>query len=71
VNIFPFLAAFTTCVSLASISASLDTLREPISPIEAHEGFADRTLTGAGADPVQARLDRALTPPTDYFPPAE
>jgi hypothetical protein len=42
---------------------------QPDSMLEANEGLLDHEL--AGADPIQAWLDRTLTFPTDYFPPAE
>jgi hypothetical protein len=69
-NSFPILAAFTICVSLAILRASFDDLREaPLTVDLAPDRLPDHDR--AGPDPIQARLDRALTPPTDYFPPAE
>ena len=94
-NVFPFIAAFTACVSIAILAASFDDLREaplafdarterdatvrqlvaaaalrreatpgpmPTTINEANEGLLDREL--ASADPIQAWLDRYLTPPT-------
>ena len=93
-NAFPFIAAFTACVSIAILTASFDDLREapltfdaraerdatvrqlvaaavlrreatpgpvPTTIGEANEGLLDHEL--ASADPVQAWLDRYLTPP--------
>jgi hypothetical protein len=37
--------------------------------MEANEGLSDHEL--ASADPIQAWLDRTLTPPADYIPPRD
>jgi hypothetical protein len=74
-NTFPILAAFTICVSLAILRASFDDLREAPLALDlsaehkANEGLLDHEL--ASADPIQAWLDRTLTPPADYFPPTD
>jgi len=53
---------------LASVAPS-PLPAKTVSIREANEGLLDHEL--AGADPIQAWLDRMLTPPADYFPPAE
>ncbi|GAB2179487.1 hypothetical protein [Dongia sp. agr-C8] len=99
-NIFPFLAAFTLCISVAILSASFDDLRERSLPLdlaagheaakhdlmaavaraqppapaprpimEANEGLLDHEL--ASVDPIQAWLDRTLTPPADDLRPRD
>jgi hypothetical protein len=68
-NAFPILAGFTACISFAILRASFDDLREAPVAFEANEGLLDHEL--ASPDPIQAWLDRRLTPPADCFPPAE
>ena len=66
---FPILAAFTICASFTILRASFDDPRARGSILEANEGLLDHEL--ASADPIQAWLDRTLTPPADYFPSSE
>jgi hypothetical protein len=44
-------------------------MQRPHAIMEANEGLSDREL--ASADPIQAWLDRTLTPPADYIPPRD
>ena len=54
---------------MAIVARNQTSPTQPHAIMEANEGLSDHEL--ASADPIQAWLDRTLTPPADYIPPRD
>ncbi len=54
---------------IAMVARDQPSANQPLAIMEANEGLTDHEL--ASADPIQAWLDRTLTPPADYIPPRD
>jgi hypothetical protein len=54
---------------IAMVARNQTSATQRHSIMEANEGLSDHEL--ASADPIQAWLDRTLTPPADYIPPRD
>jgi len=54
---------------IAMVARNQTSATQQPSIMEANEGLSDQEL--ASADPIQAWLDRTLTPPADYIPPRD